>query len=50
MYDYKVQINQQERDMAEIDDALPNVVTEDTDIELQETEVAVPGEEIVSLV
>ena len=31
--------------MAEIDDALPNVVTEDTDIELQETEVAVPGEE-----
>ena len=34
--------------MAEIDDALPNVVTEDTDIELQETDVSVPNEEIVS--
>ena len=33
--------------MAEIDDSLPNVTTEDMDIELKETEVAVPGTEEV---
>ena len=33
--------------MAEIDDALPNVTTEDMDIELKETEVGVPGTEEV---
>jgi len=33
--------------MAEIDDALPNVTTEDMDIELKETEVPVPGTEEV---
>ena len=33
--------------MAEIDDSLPNVTTEDMDIELKETEVGVPGTEEV---
>ena len=33
--------------MAEIDDTLPNIKTEDMDIELKETEVAVPGTEEV---
>ena len=33
--------------MAEIDNALPNVTTEDMDIELKETEVPVPGTEEV---
>ena len=33
--------------MAEIDDSLPNVTTEDMDIELKETEVPVPGTEEV---